>query len=94
MKYIKNLKLSQKLISSFIMIAVLMTIVGVAGILNIKKINSNVITMYETDLTGVSDIKTVQENLLKIRTDILLILDEKNKNKFNDLDNGHKTVNR
>ena len=52
MKYIKNLKISQKLISSFIMISVLMAIVGATGILNMKKINTNVSTIYENGFNG------------------------------------------
>ena len=44
------------------------------------------------DLTGINDIKTIQENFLKIRADVLLIVDEKNRNKLDDLDNEIKQL--
>lgn len=92
MEHIKNLKISQKLITSFIMVSILMAVIGVTGILDMKKINNDVISIYQYDLMSVSDIKTIKEDFLKIREDMLLIIDEKNRTKLDDLDNDIKQL--
>lgn len=89
MKFFKNLKIGQKLIFSFLLVAVLIGVVGYVGIFNMQKINANVKSMYQLDLKGVSYINTIKSNLLTIRSDVLLILDETN---HSDIDKLQKEI--
>lgn len=83
MKAFKNLKIGQKLIACFLLVASLVGIVGYVGIVNMQTINNNVKSMYEIDLQGVSNINTMKSNLLHIRSNILLILDETRRGDIN-----------
>jgi len=80
MKYFNNLKMIQKLLSAFLLVAVFLGIVGFTGIYNMRNINKNVESIYNKDLKGVKDILSIKANLLQVKSDTLLILDPKNKN--------------
>ncbi|MTK11496.1 MAG: methyl-accepting chemotaxis protein [Clostridiaceae bacterium] len=80
----KKLKIQHKLILSFIVVALFIGIVGFAGDLSMKKINNNAISMYKNNLIPVSDIKSIQKNLQEIRSNILLLVYEKDRNKVNE----------
>jgi methyl-accepting chemotaxis protein len=90
MELFKNWKIGQKLIFCFVLVAFLIGIVGYVGIANMKKINNNVKSMYEIDLQGVSGINTIKSNLLNIRSNILLIIDE---NHRADIEKLHTEIN-
>jgi len=79
MKWFNNLKMIQKLLSAFITVSLFIGIVGVIGIYNMKNIYENVNNIYSVDLVGVNDISNLKANLSQVRTDVLLILDPKNK---------------
>lgn len=85
MKLLKNIKIVQKLLISFIFVAIFVGIVGYIGIGNMYSINSNVNGIYETTLEGVSNIKTVQSNVNATRANILTILDKQNRGQVNQL---------
>lgn len=80
----KKLKIQHKLILSFIVVALFIGIVGFAGDLSMKKINNNAISMYKNNLIPVSNIKSIQGNLQEIRSNILLLVYEKDRNKVNE----------
>ncbi|WLC71283.1 methyl-accepting chemotaxis protein [Clostridium estertheticum] len=80
MKFFNNLKMIQKLLSAFLIIAVFLGLVGFIGIHNMKNINTNVKDIYNNDLVGVKDLISIKANLLQVKSDTLLILDQKNKN--------------
>lgn len=80
--WFKNLRISHKLIASFSLIALLTGVVGVMGIVSIQKINANVIQLYEVDLIGVKNINMIKSNLTEVKTNVLLFLDPKNKNRL------------
>ena len=80
MKWFSNLKMIQKLVSAFIIVALFVGIVGLIGMVNIGKIGKNLDGIYNIDLVGVNDISNIKANLLEIRGDLLLILDPKYKN--------------
>ena len=73
----KNLKIAQKLILCFVLISLLMGAVGVIGILQIKRINSNSIAMYEDNLIHIRKIGTLKENFLQIHSDLILLMNVK-----------------
>ena len=56
MKWFNNLKISIKLLISFIIVALISGIVGVVGITNIRKINSNDTILYENMTVPLSEV--------------------------------------
>jgi len=56
MKWFYNLRLSAKLIASFIVVAVISGVVGVIGITNITKINGNDTVLYENMTVPLSEV--------------------------------------
>ncbi|GCD10676.1 methyl-accepting chemotaxis protein [Clostridium tagluense] len=80
MKFFNNLKISQKLLSAFITVALFIGIVGFIGIYSMRNINVNVYNIYNKDLMGITALENMKGNLLQIRSNILLILEPNNKN--------------
>ncbi len=79
MKWIKNLKMIQKLLSGFIIVALFIGIVGIIGNISIVNIHTNIENMYNNELKGISDIDDLNSNLLQTNGDMLLMLDASNK---------------
>jgi len=79
MKWISNLKIIQKLLSAFILVALFIGIVGFIGLFNMNNIDKNLKNIYNIDLKGVNCIGSLDSNLLQLRCDLLLILDPSNK---------------
>ncbi|MBU3159747.1 methyl-accepting chemotaxis protein [Clostridium frigoris] len=82
MKWFNNLKMIQKLVSAFILVALFIGIVGMVGIYNMKSMNKNIRNIYSIDLVGLNAADNLKANLLKINTNILLSLDPRNKSNF------------
>ncbi|MBU3153984.1 methyl-accepting chemotaxis protein [Clostridium estertheticum] len=80
MKFFNNLKMIQKLVSAFVLIALFIGVVGFIGMSNMSKIDVNLKSIYNDDLKGVEDVVNIKANLLEIRGDLLLIVDPLNKN--------------
>ncbi|WP_315068047.1 methyl-accepting chemotaxis protein [uncultured Clostridium sp.] len=74
MYYFKNLKISQKLISAFITVAILVGVVGGVGLSNMNKINTNAIKMHDENLNSIQCLYDLRLNFAEIRTDIIRIL--------------------
>ena len=64
MKFFNNLKMIQKLVSAFLLVAVFLGLVGFIGTHNMKNINTNVKNIYNDDLIGVKDLISIRANLL------------------------------
>ena len=64
MKIFKNLKIAQKLILCFLLIAIIMGVVGFIGISEIRKINANSNSMYEDNLIHLREVGELKENFL------------------------------
>ncbi|MBU3102155.1 MULTISPECIES: methyl-accepting chemotaxis protein [Clostridium] len=79
MKFIKDLKIIQKLLSAFIIMALFMFIIGFIGMNNAQKMNKDITNMYNSDLIGVKDATNIKSNSLEIKADLLLIANPKNK---------------
>jgi methyl-accepting chemotaxis protein len=84
MKWFQNLKTAQKLISAFILVALLIVVVGVIGIKNMKAINSNAISMHDYNLESIKQITTIRRNVADIRFDVLKIDSQRNLNNQNE----------
>jgi methyl-accepting chemotaxis protein len=74
MKLINNLKIAQKLVISFFIVALFIIIVGAVGLSNMGKINNNISTIYNKNLVGLNTIGEIKQNLLKIHEEILLLI--------------------
>ncbi|MBX4268016.1 methyl-accepting chemotaxis protein [Clostridium estertheticum] len=79
MRFVKNLKIIQKLLLAFIIVALFMFIIGFIGMNNAQKMNKNITNMYNSDLIGIKDSTNIKSNLLEIKADILLIANPKHK---------------
>lgn len=77
MKWFNNLKMKQKLISSFIMIALFIVVVGVIGILSMEKINSNSDLLYSEDLKILKNLQQINSNALHVRLEIINLVETK-----------------
>lgn len=93
MKWFYNLKISTKLIISFIIVALIAGGVGAVGIININKINNLDNDLYESDTVTMPDLTNIVNDYQKEReilSDLLIIKDsgkrQDNINKFKDLD--------
>ena len=53
LKWFRNLKTSVKLISSFMMLAVVVTLVGVIGLRNMNTLNNQMTHMYDNNLNPI-----------------------------------------
>lgn len=82
MKGFNNLKIAKKLILAFITISLLIGVVGYIGVSNMGKINSNAESMYNKNMVGVQVIGEIKQNLLQIRSNILLLLYDKDRSKI------------
>lgn len=74
MRLFKNLKISQRLIYSFLFISLLMAFVGIFGIFQIRKINENASLMYEDNLIHIRKVDSLKENFLQIHSYIISLL--------------------
>jgi methyl-accepting chemotaxis protein len=80
-----NVKLSTKLISSFIIISIITLIVGVIGIVSLNKVIDGDVAMYENNVKAVNSIAQVQTMFMQMRARSLyqqierFILDDANK---------------
>lgn len=74
MKWFKNLKMGLKLSIAFGIILMFMIILGTIGASNIKKINDNSVSMYKDNFLVLENIKTIKENIMESRADLLYIV--------------------
>ena len=79
MKWFNNLKMVQKLVSGFVLVALFIGVVGIVGINSMKSVNKNINNIYNMDLVGVNAVDNIKANLLQVRADMLLILNPENK---------------
>ena len=74
MNLIRNLKVKTKLISSFLMVAILIGIVGVIGALSLRNVNSKAEEMYTISLQHVNEILSIKSNMSEVKSSILIIM--------------------
>ncbi|WP_027415011.1 methyl-accepting chemotaxis protein [Aneurinibacillus terranovensis] len=71
MKWFYNLKTAVKLISAFVIMAIIMAFVGFYGLSNMGKLNASLDDMYNKRLTPISNIKDIQSLYEQMRVNIL-----------------------
>lgn len=82
----KNLKVKTKLLSSFLIIALLTTIIGVIGILSLKTVQVNSEKMYNNHLKSVQTLDGINKSLLAIKSDIIELVFIRDNTKKGDLE--------
>jgi methyl-accepting chemotaxis protein len=82
MNLFKNLKISQKLIFSFIIVSLFTGVIGLTGVLSMQKIGDNATSMYNNNLVPIVKIKTIRENLLEIEKITLNIMNPTQRDKI------------
>ncbi len=82
MKWFGNLKIRVKLITCFIILAILTGAVGLIGIRNMGNINESVTKMYQNNYIPSQKLALIQKNLLIVRSDYLLMLYERDATLF------------
>ncbi|MHC0038897.1 methyl-accepting chemotaxis protein [Pseudoneobacillus sp. C159] len=78
MSWLYNMKVGKKLISSFLLVALLAGVMGVLGIINVKNINKSYTTLFINNGIALGDIGTVGVEFNKIRASIrdMLLVNE------------------
>lgn len=82
MRLFRNLKVAQKLIAGFTLMIIFIGLVGFVSFTSMERMNKVTDNMYNMDMVGVKTINMLKTNLMTIRADILLILDEKNRSQI------------
>lgn len=77
MRWIDNLKISQKLAAAFASVAVIVCFVGFIGLYNMKKMSDNAIMMHDKNLMSVQYLNTIKQDYTGISTDLLKIVFQK-----------------
>lgn len=67
MKWLKNLKISVKLIAGFLIIAAIAALIGVVGLVNIKNINAADTKLYKENALGLQYSGTASTNFQRLR---------------------------
>ncbi|KOA21448.1 methyl-accepting chemotaxis protein 4 [Clostridium homopropionicum DSM 5847] len=92
MKWFHNLKISQKLISAFIISSIFIACMGAFGIYGMSKINTNSNALYNMGLSTLVGLQKVNTNTLQIRLDVLELINSKNANKTSETENAIKAL--
>jgi methyl-accepting chemotaxis protein len=83
MRWFKNLKTVQKLISGFVLVALFIVLVGYIGIINMNAIKSNADVMHNYNLESVKRLTTIRQNVSDMRFNLLKIDAQRNLNNQN-----------
>lgn len=82
MNWTKKMKISQKLILSYVAISVVVFLVGFIGIGQMKKINTNADSMYSDNLSSIEFLNSAKEGFLDNRTQTLYLINPDNKDEI------------
>ena len=82
--WFKNLKISKKLILCFTLVALFVAVVGLNGILDMKKIDINAISIYEDNMQTLSNLQKIDTNTLYIRLAVINLVEGKDSSKCQD----------
>ena len=92
MNLFKKMKISQKIIISFILVTVLLVIVSFMGILNIGKINTSAKALYDDNTIGIISVGTIKENLQVIFYETELMMYIKDNNRIQQINENIQTL--
>lgn len=92
MKLAKKIKISQKLIASYVIVSVLVFTVGFIGMSQMKKINENANEMYSDDMKSIEILNNIKGGLSENRAQTLMLVNPSNKNKLTQIEENIKTI--
>lgn len=75
MGFLKNIKVRTKLISSFLIVAILIAVVGVIGMMSLKTVDANSEEMYSNRLQTVYMLTDMKQNLTQVKSDVIELVD-------------------
>lgn len=87
MKWFRNLKVRQKLIPSFFLVILFLLSIGLEGIINMQRINSNGRVIADSYLASLENITHIKQNILEMRANISEALNSQNKDNLNEYEN-------
>src|SRR5690606_16547385 len=68
MQWYSNLKISVKLISAFVLIALIVAAVGAFGIINLGNLKDDMDEMYDNNVVSISSLALAKDNIQNIRS--------------------------
>ncbi|OCA98186.1 methyl-accepting chemotaxis protein [Clostridium beijerinckii] len=77
----RSLPIKFKLILSFLTVAILIGVVGIIGALSLKNVNNKASGMYNRNFNHVNEILSIKSNMTEIKSNILIMMYEKDKYK-------------
>ncbi|MBU3099017.1 MULTISPECIES: methyl-accepting chemotaxis protein [Clostridium] len=83
-KMFNNLKISTKLLSLVIFLAIVIGSVGFLGLYNMNKINSNATLLHDYNLVSIEQVNTLRQNYSDIRTALIKMVYKERKDKGED----------
>jgi len=86
MLFLKDIKVKTKLISSFLIMAILIAIVGIIGKTSLKTVDTNSGEMYNNNLQSVYYLTDMKQSLTQIKSDMLQVAYVKDDSKKADLE--------
>ncbi|MCB2297392.1 HAMP domain-containing methyl-accepting chemotaxis protein [Clostridium tagluense] len=91
MKWYMNMKISAKLLSGFIMVAIIAAAIGVIGIISLKSIDKSDTELYENQLVPTTQLAEINKSFQMIRVDVRDIIIETNAEKMQVIEDSIKT---
>lgn len=86
MNFLKKMRVRTKLISSYVLVALLIAAVGLIGIVSLKTIADNSEEMYSNRLQSIYMLTDMKQNLTQIKSDMLQLVYERDASKRADLE--------
>ncbi|NYC61067.1 phosphoglycerate-specific signal transduction histidine kinase [Clostridium beijerinckii] len=77
----RSLPIKFKLTLSFLTVAILIGVVGIIGALSLKNVNNKASGMYNRNFNHVNEILSIKSNMTEIKSNILIMMYEKDKYK-------------
>ncbi len=84
MNWFKNMKIAAKLITGFVIVALIAGIVGVVGVVNIVQINNADTELYEVNTVPITELATANEKYQRIRLNMLNLILNKDAQSMNE----------
>jgi len=87
MRIMNKIKISQKLIISYVGIAAIIFVVGIIGALNMKRINENANYMFDNNLRSIEILDNIKGGMFENRGQLFLLINKENKEKLSEINN-------
>jgi methyl-accepting chemotaxis protein len=85
MNIIKNIKVKVKLLTSFIIVALIIVVVGAISIISLQKVNSNASNMYKNNYVASVSLANYNQNSTDTENDLTRLVFDRDQSKANEL---------